>query len=153
MRFAHELTIAAPREHVWAFLWDVERVAQCVPGLTGVTVVEPGRRYRGTVAQRVGPFGVELPAEILVLEVEEGRRVRLQVTGEDPRLRSGVRLILEASLDAADAPGVRITLDSDLSLRGPLGSLGQGVVRRKADETVAAILSCLQLAFEGPAAS
>lgn len=148
MLFEHELVIQAPAAQVWALLWDVERIAQCVPGLGDVSAIEPGKRYRGTITQRVGPFGVELPAEIVVLDVEEGRRVRAQITGEDRRIRSGVRLILDARLGGVPEGGIRISLCSDLELRGPLGTIGQGVVRRKADETVAAILSCIRSALE-----
>src|SRR5689334_5561262 len=41
MRFSTEIVVARPPERVWAFLWDVERVAKCLPGCREARTVVP----------------------------------------------------------------------------------------------------------------
>ena len=56
MKFEKVLTVKALREAVWRFLWDVPRMAACIPGCKEAKVVEEGKRYAATVTERAGPF-------------------------------------------------------------------------------------------------
>ncbi len=62
MRFEREIRIGAPTAAVWAFLWDVPRLAACVPGASDVRVTEDGKRYTAVISDRVGPFKVRSPS-------------------------------------------------------------------------------------------
>lgn len=75
MRVEREVGIKALRERVWAFLWDVPRLAACIPGAKDVRVVEEQRRYAAVVGEKVGPFKVEFPLEIEVLEAVPPERL------------------------------------------------------------------------------
>jgi carbon monoxide dehydrogenase subunit G len=83
VRVEKQTTVAAPPEQVWAFLWDVERVARCIPGCSDVRVVDPQRSYTATVTEKVGPFRVSFPLEIEVTRLEAPRNLQVQARGAD----------------------------------------------------------------------
>jgi carbon monoxide dehydrogenase subunit G len=56
MRFAKQVMVAAPQQAVWNFLWNVSRLAACVPGCDSMAELEPYRRYQATVRDKVGPL-------------------------------------------------------------------------------------------------
>ena len=78
---------ATPAE-VWNTLWDIAALADCIPGCDGVTEVEPKRRYRATVRDRVGPFKVSIPLDISVDSFDEGRSLSVTASGRDSALGS-----------------------------------------------------------------
>ena len=71
MQFQKEVEIAAPREKVWNFIWDVDRFIACVPGCKEAKTLEAGKRYSAIMVEKVGPFKVEFPTTIEVLERDE----------------------------------------------------------------------------------
>jgi len=151
MRFEKELVVGAPPEQVWAFLWDVERVARCLPGCTDVRTVVPHKQYAAVVSERVGPFRVRFPLDIEVLDVEEGRRLAAQATGRDSAMGSSLKVAIELRLEPAPA-GSRLVILTDTTVLGKLGTLGQGVIQHKADELMAQFARAVQQALEADAA-
>ena len=132
MRFEKEIAVSSPADKVWAFLWDVERVARCLPGCRDVRTIVPHEQYAAVVGERVGPFKVQFPLEIRVLEVDETRRLRAQAIGRDSALGSTLKVMLDLRLENADT-GSRLMIISETSILGKLGTLGHGVIQQKAD--------------------
>jgi len=127
MKFEKQITVSAPPDRVWGFLWDVERVARCIPGCREVRTEVPHQRYAAVVSERVGPFKVQFPMEIQVLEVDEPRRLKAQAAGRDAAMVSSLKVILEVTLERADT-GSKIMITSDTSILGKLGTLGHGII-------------------------
>ena len=117
MRFEKEIAVAAPPDKVWAFLWDVERVAKCLPGCRDVRTVVPHERYEAVVGERVGPFKVQFPLDIQVLEADEARRLRAQATGRDAALASALKVMLDLQLEKTDT-GSRLMIVTETSILG-----------------------------------
>ena len=69
------------KAEVWQFLWDVERVAKCMPGFQEVREVSPEQRYEVVIEERMGPFKIRFDMEVEVLERREEELVRLQAQG------------------------------------------------------------------------
>jgi len=132
MKFEREITVGVPPERVWAFLWDVERVARCLPGCRDTHAVVPHKQYQAVVAERVGPFKVQFPVEIHVLEVEEPRRLKAVASGRDSSIGSSLKVTLDLSLEATE-DGSRLMIASEVSILGKLGTLGHGVIQHKGD--------------------
>jgi carbon monoxide dehydrogenase subunit G len=118
-------------EAAWTALWDVPAVARCLPGCDAVEEVEPRRRYRATVKDRVGPFSVAIPVEVTVEPGEAEHHLRLSASGRDAILGSPVRMSLTARLTPGDAGGSRLALDGRADVGGKLAALGQAVIHRK----------------------
>lgn len=147
MRFEKTVTVRASREAVWKFLWDVPRVAACIPGCKGAQVLEEGKRYAATVAERVGPFKVEFPLSIEVLESQPPERLRARAGGRDGKVDGMIKVELELRLaEAGDVTEMR--LRTDLSILGKLGTLGHSVVVRKGDEVVGKFAEALRAQLE-----
>ena len=73
MKVEREIHLGVPRDRVWSFLWDVPRLAACIPGAREVRAIEDGKRYAAVVADKLGPFRVQFPLEIEVLEASRPR--------------------------------------------------------------------------------
>lgn len=133
MQFQHAIPIAASPEQVWAFLWDVERLARCIPGCQEARTIEPHQRYSALVADRVGPLKVKIPLDLVVQSSEELRGLHVVASGKDPALGSSVRVDIKASL-RPDAPGTVLDLAVDASVSGKIAGLGFGLFKRKFDD-------------------
>jgi carbon monoxide dehydrogenase subunit G len=137
MRVEREIRIGVPRESVWRFLWDVPRLAACIPGAREVRAIEAGKRYAAVVADRLGPFRVQFPVEIEVLEAEPPARLRARAGGRDAKVDGLVRVSLDVALaPVAEGTGTTLTLVADIAVLGKLGTLGHGVIARKGAEVV-----------------
>ena len=135
MRVEREIGIRATREAVWDLLWDVPRLAALVPGAKEVRTVEDGKRYAAVVGERVGPFRVEFPLEIEVLEVEPPARLRARAGGRDASVDGLVKVDLDVSLTVVDG-GTALRIRAEIAVLGKLGTLGHGVIVRKGTEIV-----------------
>ena len=98
MEFEKEVEILAPRQKVWDFIWDVDRFIACVPGCKEAKTLEAGKLYSATMIEKVGPFRVEFPTTIEVLEREELTRIKAQASGADNKIGSRMKLSLDVKL-------------------------------------------------------
>jgi carbon monoxide dehydrogenase subunit G len=135
VRVERDVRIAAPREAVWDFLWDVPRLAACIPGARDVATVEAGKRYTAVVADKVGPFRVQFPLQIDVLEAQAPERLRARAGGRDAAVDGLVKVDLDVALSAGDG-GTTLRLAADINVLGKLGTLGHSVIVRKGNDLV-----------------
>jgi carbon monoxide dehydrogenase subunit G len=120
---------------VWDFLWDVPRLAACIPGATEVRTIEDGKRYAAVVGERVGPFRVRFPLEIEVLDVEPPLRLRARAGGRDVNVDGLVKVDIDVSLTVVEG-GTALRLCAEIAVLGKLGTLGHSVIVRKGTEIV-----------------
>jgi carbon monoxide dehydrogenase subunit G len=147
MTFDRELIVAASPDRVWAFLWDVERVARCLPGCQEAKTVVPHKCYEAVVSDRVGPFRVRFPMEIRVLEVEASHRLKAQASGRDAAMGSGLRVTLDLTL-ASQPTGSSLRIAADVAVLGKLGALGQGIINHKAEGIMTQFAEAMQRELE-----
>src|SRR5262249_52377981 len=128
-----ELPVAVPE--VWSALWDVQQMAGCIPGCEDVDAVEPRRRYRAKVRDRVGPYQVEIPIDVTVDELEAGARLAIKASGGDTVLGSHVKVSMIVAL-APNNTGTSLTLHGKAEVGGKLAALGRSVVQRKTHDVL-----------------
>lgn len=129
--------VAASQATAWALLRDVPRLSACIPRVTNLQEVEANRRYTAVVADKLGPFGLQVPVRIEVESVEEPRRIVAQLAGDDSKGQARVRGSLEATIDPAsqpDQPGCALRFTMRMEVLGKLATLGAAPMRRRADE-------------------
>ena len=134
MELADNFAVSASADETWAFFWDLPRVARCLPGCESIETTGDST-YRARLVQKVGPFQVAMDIDMAVDEVEQGRRIVVSGGGKDRmgnRLRIN-RLALELSEPSADR--TEVSYELDFNLFGRLATLGNTVVKRKAEET------------------
>lgn len=147
MKFEKTVTVKASREAVWKLLWDVPRVAACIPGCKEAKVVEEGKRYSATVAERVGPFKVEFPLSIEVLEAHAPERLKARAGGRDGKVDGMIKVELDLHLvEAGESTEMRLT--TDVNILGKLGTLGHSMIIRKGDEVVGKFAEGLRAQLE-----
>ena len=148
MQFQKEVEILAPREKVWEFIWDVDRFIACVPGCKEAKTIDPGKRYAATMVEKVGPFKVEFPTTIEVLEREELTRIKAQATGADNKIGSRMKLDLDVHL-REEGDKTILSFVAGVDILGKLAALGHGIIKRKADQVLDEFAQAVKTKLEG----
>jgi carbon monoxide dehydrogenase subunit G len=134
LELTDRFTVTAPTDQVWALFFDLPRIAMCLPGCESIEAVD-GTTFRARMVQKVGPFQVAMDLDLKVAEMVEGERVVVAGGGKD-RMGNTLRLNrLALELEAAPDGGTQITYGMDFNLYGRLATLGNAMVKRKAEET------------------
>ena len=136
MHFSEQLQVPAPIAEAWAFIWDAPRLARCLPGCVSVQEVEPRQAYRARFEDRVGPYKVGFDLDIQVKEAQPLRMVHIQASGRDAKLGVTQRVDLTVTLHESGADGTALAVEADIEVLGKVATLGQFVVKRKAQEVV-----------------
>ena len=148
MQFQKEVEILAPREKVWQFIWDVDRFIVCVPGCKDAKTIEAGKRYAATMVEKVGPFQVEFPTTIEVLEREELTRIKAQASGADNKIGSRMKLDLDVHL-REEGDKTILGFVAGVDILGKLAALGHGIIKRKADQVLDEFAQAVKTKLEG----
>ncbi len=148
MRFEREIEISNSKEKVWQFLWDVDRFIACVPGCKEAGTVEAGKQYTATMTEKVGPFRVEFPMRIDVLESQELSYIKAQATGSDNKIGSRMKVELEVRL-AGDGDKTNLSLIASVDILGKLATLGHSMIKRKADQVMDEFAQAVKKRLEG----
>ncbi len=135
MRLARELVIDTPPETLWALLWDVPRMAACLPGCSEAQEVTAHRAYRARLAQKVGPISLSVPVTVEITGATPPHHLALTASGRDPVV--GAEIAMQVTLDCqAVATGTRLRIGAEGHVLGKVGALGHAVVQRRAEETL-----------------
>ena len=129
------IELSAAPGAVWERLWDIRALAGCIPGCGDVEAIEERRRYRATIRDRVGPFRIAIPLEILV-EASPPERLVVTASGRDSTLGSPVKVGLTVTLAGDAAGGTHLGLDGQAQIGGKLATLGQGVIQRRTKDVL-----------------
>lgn len=137
MNFEHSATIAAPKDKVWAFLMDVPKVSQCVPGVQDVKPLDD-QNYEGTLRVRVGPISLSLAGKISMDERDEaGGKATMTAQAADRKVGGAVQAKLGMQLEELGANEVKLTITTDANVMGKIGEFGQPVIRKKTEQMMA----------------
>jgi uncharacterized protein len=148
LQFQKEVEIAAPLEKVWNFIWDVDRFIACVPGCREAKTLEAGKRYSATMVEKVGPFKVEFPTIIEVLERDELRRIKARASGADNKIGSRMKIDLDVNLREQGDKTV-LGFIAGVDILGKLAALGHGIIKRKADQVLDEFAQAVKKRLEG----
>ena len=111
-------------------------------------LVEEGKRYSATMVEKVGPFKVEFPTTIEVLEREELSRIKAQASGADNKIGSRMKLDLEVKLREEENKTV-LQFIAGVDILGKLAALGHGIIKRKADQVLDEFAQAVKKRLEG----
>ncbi len=148
MRFEKEIEIFSSREKVWKFLWDIDRFITCVPGCRQAKTVEAGKHYTATMVEKVGPFRVEFPMRIEIIQSEEMSYIKAQASGSDNRVGSRMKVELEVHL-REDGERTFFSFVASVDVVGKLAALGHSIIKRKADQAMQEFADTVKKRLEG----
>ncbi len=148
MQFEKQVEILTSRDKVWSFIWDVDRFIACIPGCKDAKTIEEGKIYSATMVEKVGPFRVEFPTTIQVLEKEDLRRIKAQAAGADNKIGSRMKVDLDVQLqEQGDQTVLKFVAGVDIV--GKLAALGHGIIKRKADQVLDEFARAVKQRLEG----
>lgn len=150
MRFEKEVEIHASRDKVWNFIWDVDQFVTCVPGCKEAKTIEAGKRYTAVMTEKVGPFRVEFPTTIEVLEREEMSRIKAQASGADNKIGSRMKVDLDVNL-REEGDFTKLSFVAGVDMLGKLAALGHSIIKRKADQVLDEFAQAVKRRLEGSA--
>jgi carbon monoxide dehydrogenase subunit G len=152
MKVQESFVITEPRERLWAFLEQVDQVAQCVPGVDSVEQVDADNS-KVRVTQAVGPMTATFDIKLRVTEREPLEMMRFTTIGRAVKGAVGnVRATNTVRLSDV-AEGTRVDVEADLAMGGVLGSVGQKVVTKQVGQVTRAFAASLERSIKGDGAA
>jgi carbon monoxide dehydrogenase subunit G len=133
VQFTMSMDLAAAPEEMWSVLTNVKRISECIPGCENVQEIERLAVYKATVKQKIGPFKLEVPADILVDEADEPARVRMHATGSDKFTGTRLSVVMDVTL-VPEEKGTKLKVDAQLEVNGRLATLGMPMIKRRAEQ-------------------
>ena len=148
MQFEEQISVAAPREKVWNFIWDVDRFIACVPGCKEAKTLENAKIYTATMVEKVGPFRVEFPMRIEVEQSVPLSHIKARASGSDSKIGSLMKIDLDVNLKE-EGSGTLLSLGVTVDILGKLATLGHSIMKRKANQVMAEFVQELKKHLEG----
>ena len=124
-------------EAVWQVMVDIPRIASCVPGCEQVTERARLSEYDAVLKQRIGPFRLEVPAQIVIADYAEPTALQARASGMDKLTRTKLAATLAIRLEPITNASCRLSVAAELSISGKLASLGHAIIKKKAEENFA----------------
>jgi uncharacterized protein len=136
MDFRMEAELPNAPAQVWLVMLDIGRIAACIPGCEQFEEREKLKLYSAVMKQKIGPFRLEVPSEIVVEDYGEPDFVRARAFGKDKITGTTLDVVFDVRLAPSDA-GSRLSVNATLQVAGRLASLGYAIIKKKAEENFA----------------
>ena len=140
MKVEGEKRFEAPREAVWRVLNSPESMAKTMPGVESFDVHDE-RHWTANVKIPLGLGGLRMKVNFEKLEEREPEFARLTAKGEGV----GAIMNMQTSFELAEADGgTNMKWAADVSIAGPVGSMGQRVLQPIVNQQVGNVLRSLE---------
>lgn len=149
MRFEGQLSIRAPREKVWAFLTDPEKVSGCAPGLESLEIVEPGKKFRATTSVGFGVVKVRFVNDVEWVEMDPPKNARMKAHGTAPG--SGVDASTSMTLTEGADGATDLAWTADVNVVGTVASLAARLMGSVTQKLTAAFFEKVRESIESNA--
>jgi carbon monoxide dehydrogenase subunit G len=147
MQIENEFDVAAPPDHVYAFLLDVNRVVTCMPGAELSEVVDR-ETFKGKVKIKVGPITVSYNGTARIAERDEAsHRAVLQAEGRETTGPGSARATAVMTVEPADE-GSKVHLATDFNVAGRVANFGRGVMEDVSRRLVSQMADCIKSNLE-----
>lgn len=121
MQFKDTVEINAPREKVWAFLTDADKVARCAPGVESVEVIEDQKKYKAVASIGFGNIKAKFDADLEFVELDAPTFAKIKAHGTAPG--SAADVIGEMTLSDGEAGGTSLAWVATINIVGTIASL------------------------------
>jgi carbon monoxide dehydrogenase subunit G len=142
MRVENNFEVAATPDAAWALLTDVPTVVPCMPGAKLERTVDEST-WEVLQQVKLGPISLQFRSEVRRAELDEAnRRAVLSVHAKEARGRGGADATVECMLERVGG-GTRVTVVTEIELRGTVAQYGRPVVGSVADDLTKQFATCL----------
>jgi carbon monoxide dehydrogenase subunit G len=136
--------LAVPVDTAWAYLLDVQKVAQCVPGASLTEVIDE-KTYAGKIGVKLGPIAVGYKGRITLESVDPASHtVQIKGQGSEDRGRGGATATMTAQLEA-NGEGTSVVMNTDLAVSGIVAQFGRSsIMQEVAQRMTQRFASCVE---------
>ena len=147
MKVEGEKRFEAPRATVWRVLNSPEAMAATMPGVEGFDVHDD-RHWTANVKIPLGLGGLRMKINFEKVEEREPEYAELSAKGQGV----GAIMNMQTSFELAEADGgTNMKWAADVSIAGPVGSMGQRVLQPIVNQQVGNVLRSLEQQVEAEA--
>lgn len=133
-------SLKTPREKVWEFIIDPNKIGKCLPDLKSLSI-ESEDKFRAVIAVGVGFIKADFRFKIEIVGKEPPSRVQLRAIGAG----SGSNINMDLAIELKETPeGSELEYETDVKVSGMMASLGQLVIKDTAEKTVIGIFDCIR---------
>ena len=147
MQFSGTVEIAAPREPVWEFVSDPQKMGGCGPGVETVEEIDE-THFTARAKVGVGPVNARFSVDAEFLERLAPDRARVRVRAKAPG--TAVDGTAEMTLRDGEAGGTTVMdWTADMTFSGTLASLGARLIESTANKLIGQTFACVKSKLEG----
>jgi carbon monoxide dehydrogenase subunit G len=140
VRVSGERSFDAPRAVVWKVLNDPARMAKLMPGIESFDV-QDDRTWSARIKVPLGLGAIPIAFTFEKTEEREPEYARLVAKGKGV----GAMVSMDTQFNLAEAGGgTAMQWEADVSIAGPVGSMGQRVLQPIVNQQVGNVLSALE---------
>ena len=145
MQFAGTVEIAAPRDKVWAFVIDPNRVGQCGPGVESIEVIDD-THFKATAKVGIGFISARFVVNMEMAQLTPPDEAIIKAHGQAP----GSAVDATASMTLSDGVdgGTRMDWAADVAIAGSLASLGARLIEGTANKMIGQTFDCMKSKLE-----
>jgi len=142
MQLENRFDVAASPEAAWTLLNDVPAVLPCMPGAELLEVVDPDS-WKARLQVRLGPISLQFLADLSRERTEpQERQAVISVDAREAKGRGKARATITSTVEEA-AGGSRVSIVTELELRGPLAQYGRPIVAPVAERLTEQFAACI----------
>ena len=146
MQFSGTTEIRAPRERVWAFLIDPNKVGSCGPGVESIEVVD-ATHFKARAKVGIGFISARFNVSMELVELDAPARAVLKAHGQAP----GTAADATATMVLTESPDGSVTaMDwvADVIISGALASVGARMIEGTARKMIGQTFDCIRAKLE-----
>jgi hypothetical protein len=145
LNFEGTYEVKAPRERVWDFVIDPNKIGKCLPDLKSFEV-EAENKFTAVARVGIAFMKGDFKFQLAIIEKNPPSHARLKGSGTGV----GSSVNMDTSIDLAEAEGgTKLTYKADVQIGGTLASVGQRVIGGTVEKAVAQVFSCVKKQLEG----
>ena len=142
MEFSGAVDIPAPRERVFAFVIDPDRVGSCGPGVESIEVID-ATHFRAKAKVGVGFIQARFVVDLQISEMRAPDMAIIRAHGQAPG--SAVDALGRMNLVDGPEPGTTTMLwAAEVNLSGMLASVGARMVEGTANKMIGQTFDCMR---------
>jgi len=134
MEFSGTQTLDAPVQRVWAFLMDVNNVAECAPGFQSLEVLGD-EHWKAIVSVGVGPVKAKFTLDVTRPELKEPEQMIVKGRGKAPG--SAVDLSGDMHLSVLSESETQMDWKANVVVSGTIASVGARLLNGTAERLTA----------------
>jgi carbon monoxide dehydrogenase subunit G len=145
MQFSGTTEINAPREKVWAFVIDPQRVGWCGPGVESIEEVD-STHFKARAKVGIGVISARFNVNLELIDAAEPDRAVIRASGQAPG--SAVDARGEMVLSGPAEGPTTMAWSADVQIMGTIASVGSRLIEGTANKLIAQSFDCMRAKLE-----